>query len=149
MVEIDIKEGAVNADGSKEMSQKVKKKALIVGIALSVSLLHFITGPQYAGPFPEFVNSYLIDILLPYTLYMLLTLFGTALFADWAIKAIIIFSLGLIVELSQYVEIPLLGSVFDPWDIVMYALGVGLAVFCDLYLFPLVFSFWRSAGKTT
>ena len=123
--------------------QHLKKKGLITGIAVFVGLLHFITGAQYKGPFPVFVNSYLIDILLPFSLYLLLTLFGTALFQDWAIKAILVFSLGLIVELSQYIDVPLLGSTFDPWAIFMYALGVGLAVVCDLVLFPQLFSFWQ------
>ena len=128
---------------SSENKQALKKKIVIVVIALFVGLLHFITGPQYRGPFPVFVNSYLIDILLPFSLYMLLTLFGTALFQDWLIKAILVFSIGLIVELSQYIDIPLLGSTFDPWDIFMYALGIGLAVFCDFLLFPQLFSFWQ------
>jgi len=132
-----------------EINQSSKKKIVIVIIAVFVGFLHFVTGPQYAGPFPVFVNSWLIDILLPFTLYMLLTLFGTALFQDWAVKAILVFSLGLIVELSQYVGIPLLGSVFDPWDIFMYALGVGLAVFCDLFLFPRLFAFWKPEDLTT
>ncbi|MBE2220146.1 MAG: hypothetical protein IAF02_01315 [Anaerolineae bacterium] len=131
-------------DSTKNSS---KKKMVIIIIAVLVGLLHLVTGPQYAGPFPVFVNSYLIDILLPFALYMLLTLFGTTLFADWAVKAILVFSLGLIVELSQYVDAPLLGSVFDPWDIFMYALGVGLAVFCDLHLFPHQFSFWQPEEK--
>lgn len=133
---------------SGENKQSSKKKIVIVVIAVFVGLLHFVTGPQYAGPFPVFVNSYLIDILLPFALYMLLTLFGTALFEDWAVKAILIFSIGLIVELSQYVGIPLLGSVFDPWDIFMYALGIGLAIFCDLFLFPQLFDFWKPEEPT-
>ena len=131
----------MNNKRDNQLNPQLKKKMLIVGISLFVGFLHFVTGPQYAAPFPVFVNSYLIDILLPYTLYMLLTLFGTALFEDWAVKAFLVFMTGLIVELSQYVNIPLLGSVFDPWDIFMYALGVGFAVICDLYLFPRLFSF--------
>jgi len=139
----------MHTNDSHELKQSPKKKIVIVVIAVFVGLLHFVTGPQYAGPFPVFVNSWLIDILLPFTLYMLLTLFGTALFQDWAVKAILVFSLGLIVELSQYVDIPLLGSVFDPWDIFMYALGVGLAVFCDLFLFPRLFDFWQPEEPIT
>ena len=133
----------MNNKRDNQLNPQLKKKMLIVGISLFVGFLHFVTGPQYAGPFPVFVNSYLIDILLPFTCYMLLTLFGTALFEDWAVKAFLVFMTGLIVELSQYVDIPLLGSVFDPWDIFMYALGVGFAVICDLYLFPHLFSFWK------
>jgi len=132
---------------SNENKQLLKKKWLIVGISLFVGLLHFVTGPNYTGPFPVFVNSYLIDILLPFALYLLLTLFGTALFQDWIIKAILVFSTGLIVEISQYAGVPLLGRTFDPWDILMYAMGVGLAVFCDLLLFPSIFSFWRPTEK--
>ena len=139
----------MDSKDSSKNKQHAKKKGIIVIIAVVVGLLHFVTGPQYAGPFPVFVNSYLIDILLPFTLYMLLTLIGTALFADWAVKALIVFSLGLIVELSQYVDIPLLGSVFDPWDILMYAIGVGTAVFCDLFLFPRLFLFWQEDQETT
>jgi hypothetical protein len=129
-------------------NRQAKKKGLIVGIAVSVALLHFVTGPQYAGPFPVFVNSYLIDIFLPFAVYMLLTLFGTALFQDWFVKAFLVFSVGLIVELSQYADAPILGETFDPWDILMYALGVGLAVLCDLQVFPEIFSFWQPEEKT-
>lgn len=132
-----------------ENKQQLKKKSVIVGIALFVALLHFITGPLYTGPFPIFVNSYLIDILLPFSLYLLLTLFDTAFLHNWAVKAGLIFITGLIVELSQYAGIPLLGSTFDPWDIFMYAFGVGLAVICDLFLFPRIFSFWQRENQTT
>ncbi len=40
-------------------------KTLVVAVALAVGLLHFVTGPNYHGPFRVFVNGYLIDILLP------------------------------------------------------------------------------------
>ena len=35
------------------------KRAVIVAIALIVAALHFVTGKQYQGPFPVFVNGYL------------------------------------------------------------------------------------------
>ena len=54
----------------KKLQQK--KILLIVSISLAVGLLHFVTGETYPGPFQEFVNSYLIDILLPLSLYFLL-----------------------------------------------------------------------------
>lgn len=49
-----------------------KKKVLVVGIAVMVALLHFVTGPSYSGPYPVFVNGYLIDIVLPLATYFLL-----------------------------------------------------------------------------
>ena len=54
--------------------QKTKKRIFAVAAGISVGLLHFITGPQYSGPFPHFVNGYLIDILLPFVLFFLFTI---------------------------------------------------------------------------
>ena len=51
------------------------RKLLITIIALSVGALHFVTGEGYQGPFPVFVNGYLIDILLPMVLFLLMGLF--------------------------------------------------------------------------
>ena len=48
------------------------KTFVVICIAVPVALLHFLTGPSYHGPFPEFVNGYLIDILLPFAFYFLL-----------------------------------------------------------------------------
>jgi hypothetical protein len=50
------------------------KKRVITAIALTVGALHFVTGEQYQGPFPAFVNGYLIDILLPMALFLLMGL---------------------------------------------------------------------------
>jgi hypothetical protein len=49
------------------------KRLVITGFALIVAMLHFIKGENYQGPFPIFVNGYLIDILLPMALYLLLS----------------------------------------------------------------------------
>jgi len=46
------------------------RKLLVTLIALIVGALHFVTGEQYQGPFPVFVNGYLIDILLPMALFL-------------------------------------------------------------------------------
>lgn len=125
------------------------KTAVTLAICLIVALLFFVTGPNYSGPFPVFVNSYLLDLLLPFALYLLLSLFEAPLFRDWFIKAILIFSLGAFVELAQYLEVPLLGSTFDPWDFAFYAAGIALAIFCDADLFPKLFSFWRPEETET
>ena len=47
------------------------RKALVVGIAIGVGILHFFTGPEYRGPLRTFVTGYLIDILLPFAMYLI------------------------------------------------------------------------------
>ena len=47
-------------------------------------------------------------------------------------------------EIAQGVGVPLLGRTFDPVDIIMYAIGVGLAVLLDTAVLPRIFEFWQS-----
>ena len=122
------------------------KKAVIVGIAISTGLLHFVTGPNYRGPFPEFVNGYLIDILLPLSLYFLLCLVDVALLRTWVAKSLLVFGIGASVEIAQFFGVPLLGRTFDPVDFAMYGLGVTLAAILDTMVFPRIFGFWTAEG---
>ena len=112
------------------------KKLTITGIALAVGALHFITGENYQGPFPVFVNGYLIDILLPMTLYLLLSLFESKLIRAPLFRACTVFGFGCFVEATQYFGYPIFGSTFDPFDILAYASGVLLGVLLDLFVFP-------------
>lgn len=125
-----------------EKRKNTQKKILVVSISVTVALLHFVTGSAYNGPFPVFVNGYMIDILLPLSAYFLLCLVEMPLFQSWAVKSTVVFGFGLVVEMAQYFSISLLGSTFDPLDIVMYAVGVLSAAFLDVVVFPMVFSFW-------
>jgi Protein of unknown function (DUF2809) len=112
------------------------KKSLVTVIALAVGLLHFVTGENYHGPFPAFVNGYLIDILLPMVLYLLMGLFEIRWIRSPILRATAVFLFGCAVETSQYLGRPFFGSTFDPLDILAYAGGVLLGVLLDLVLFP-------------
>ena len=122
----------------------MQKKTVIVLINLLVGALHFITGPNYSGPFPIFVNGYLIDILLPFALYFLLSLVDTAFLQSWIIRFALIFGLGSAIEISQALGIPIFGSTYDPLDFMMYALGALSAAFMDKVVFPRIFTFWKT-----
>lgn len=125
------------------MRQRTQKRIVVVAIMIPIALLHFVTGSHYGGPFPLFVNGYLIDILLPFGFYFLLCLIDQAILESWIVKALLIFSATFFVEMAQYKGIPLLGHTFDPLDILMYGLGIFLAVLCDQLIFPRLFSFWQ------
>lgn len=119
------------------------KKLTITGIALTVGALHFITGENYRGPFPVFVNGYLIDVLLPMALYLLLSLFESKLIRAPLFRACTVFGFGCFVEASQYFGYPIFGSTFDPFDILAYASGVFLGILLDLVILPRLIPSWQ------
>ena len=118
------------------------KKLIITGIALTVGGLHFLTGEDYRGPFPVFVNGYLIDILLPMTLFLLMDLFQNKVIRSTAFRACAIFGFGCLVEASQYFGYPIFGNTFDPFDILAYAGGILLGILLDLVMFPRLIPHW-------
>jgi hypothetical protein len=119
------------------------KKWIITLVALTVGALHFVTGEQYQGPFPTFVNGYMIDILLPMVLFLLMGLFQNRIIRMPLFRASVVFAFGCIVEISQYFGRPFFGSTFDPLDILAYAGGVSLGVLLDLVIFPRLVHNWN------
>lgn len=110
---------------------------IIVGISIFVGLLHFIIGPDYNGPYKDFIRGYLIDILLPMNLYLLFQISLRKKISknnSRIIGGIITFLLGLTIELMQRYDINIFGSTYDFLDIIMYAIGVGLGVLIDLLI---------------
>ena len=121
------------------------KKLMITLIALVVGALHFVTGDGYRGPFPVFVNGYMIDILLPMALFLLMSLFQNRVIHSTLFRVFVIFGFGCIVEASQYFGHPVFGSTFDPLDILAYAGGVLLGALLDLVVLPRIIPSWSEA----
>lgn len=112
-----------------------KSTYIIVSISILVGFLHFVFGPGYKGIFMYFIHSYLIDIILPLSLYLLLQIplrRNMAVNRSRVAGAIIPFAIGTIVEILQLYEFDFLGRTYDPWDILMYGIGIGLGVVIDL-----------------
>jgi len=106
------------------------RKQVVVGICLVVAGLHFVIGPRYRGPWPAFVGGYLMDVLLPFSLYLLLGVSWRRVAGSRLTRGIVVFAIGAGVELLQFLGVPLFGATFDVLDFVMYALGVvGAVVF--------------------
>ena len=130
--------------------QMLWKKIVIVSVVIPVALLHFLTGSNYRGPYPGFVNGYLLDILLPLAFYFLLCVGGFSLLRSWIVKSILVFGVGAVVEIAQFFGVPIFGRTFDPLDFVMYGLGVILAAILDTAVFPRIFNFWApEASEST
>ena len=112
-----------------------KSTYIIVSISIFVALLHFVIGPDYQGIFKHFIRGYLIDILLPMNLYLLIQISlrkNISVNNARIIGAIITVAFGTIVEILQLYEIEFLGRTYDPWDILMYLIGIGLGIVIDL-----------------
>lgn len=129
----------------KKRNTNMTKKWIITIIALIVGALHFVTGEQYQGPIPVFVNGYLIDVLLPMTLYLLLGLIENKLIRSILFRACAVFGFGCFVEATQYFGRPIFGSTFDPLDILAYAGGALLGILLDSVLFPRVIPHWSES----
>jgi hypothetical protein len=114
----------------------VTKKLTVTVMALAVAALHFLKGENYQGPFPVFVNGYLIDVLLPMVLFLLVGLIENRLIHSTLFRACAVFGFGCIVEASQYLGYPIFGTTFDPLDILAYAVGVLLGILLDKLVFP-------------
>lgn len=114
-----------------------KSTYIIVSISIFVGLLHIVIGPDYQGIFKHFIRGYLIDILLPMNLYLLIQISlrkNISVNKARIIGAIITFAFGTIVEILQLYEIEFLGRTYDPWDILMYVIGIGLGIVIDLII---------------
>ena len=112
-----------------------KSTYIIVSISIFIGLLHFIIGPDYQGIFKHFIRGYLIDILLPMNLYLLIQISLRKYISINKVRiigSIITFAFGTIVEIFQLYEIEFLGTTYDPWDILMYVIGIGLGIVIDL-----------------
>ena len=126
-----------------------QKSLIAVSIMVPVALLHFVTGPAYKGPYSEFVNGYLLDILIPFAFYFLLCP-QDAIFPflrPWFVKGLPVFAVGFSVEVAQFYGVPIFGRTFDALDFVMYGMGIILAAILDTKVLSRIFEFWAPEAK--
>jgi len=125
-----------------------QRNRIIVGICIIVviSLIHiFRVGSYLNGDLYLMYYSYVSDLIIPFGIYFLLCIneLYNKILRKWYIKATIILGFTTLVEILQLLGIYALGITFDPVDILMYALGVGIAVIFDILLFKRFIPFWN------
>lgn len=113
--------------GGRMSAAPSARKVSVVLIALAVGLLHFLTGPEYRGPLPGFVNGYLIDILLPFAMFLVLGVADQPILRNRVARGCAVFAVGAVTETLQYFGVPIFGRTFDWLDYVMFVLGIALA----------------------
>ena len=108
----------------------LSSKVLVAGIAVGVGLLHFATGQGYRGPLRPFVTGHLINILLPFAMYLVLGIADYAVLRSRTARGAFVFGVGALTETMQYFGVPIFGRTFDPLDYLMFGIGVmGAAIF--------------------
>ena len=125
-----------------------QRNRLIVGICIIfvIALIHiFRVGSYLKGDLYLMYYSYVSDLIIPFGIYFLLCIneLYIKILRKWYIKATIILGFTTLAEILQLLGIYALGITFDPVDILMYALGVGIAVIFDRLLFKRFIPFWN------
>ena len=107
------------------------RRAVTVVFALLVGGLHFVMPRVPRGPLGDLVTGYLIDVLLPAVLFLLVRLVPSPFTRHRAVPFVFVLLVGGVIETSQGLGIPLLGSTFDPLDYIAYTVGALLGLGID------------------
>ena len=119
------------------LSQRIR---LIVGLSIIfiIAFIHiFRIGSYLKGNLYFLYYSYVSDLIIPFGFYFLLCInqLYIKILQKWYVKAAIIIGLTTLAETLQYFGINALGITFDPFDILAYVVGVGIAVIFDRTVF--------------
>ena len=131
----------------KSYLPSLPKILIIILIQVAIALIHvFRLGQIFQGQAYNLYYSYFSDIILPFGMYFLLTLNDVTIsvFRKWYVKAGLIFALTTFAEICQFFGIDVLGVTFDPIDILMYGIGVSIAVIVDVKVFNKYLRFWAN-----
>ena len=109
---------------SSKAKVRLRQKQIVTGICIVVGGLHFVTGSNYNGPLTTFVNGYLIDILLPFAMYLLLGVQNVRQFHGKMMRFFLVFGVGAVSETLQYFGVEIFGRTFDPLDYLMFVVGI-------------------------
>lgn len=129
---------------------KLAKPAVL--LVISLGLLWFSTQVFPLTLFEPFGTgwtlwaSYANDLILPFAFYFFLCL-GERWLKTWQVRALLAFAIPTLLEFGQdlyyRVDASRYVGAFDPLDILMYAISVGLAVIVERQVFTKRFKFWQ------
>lgn len=134
----------------KNVHEKLAKAVTL--LIISLGLLWFSIGvPAFLLFEPQSIGwllwlSYANDLILPFSLYFF-TCLAESWLQTWRARALLAFAIPTLLEFGQlfYYRVSTshyVGS-FDPFDILMYAISVGLAVITERNVFARLFKFWQ------
>ena len=132
-------------DSTQILARSLPKIIFVILIQVAIALIHvFRLGQIFQGQAYNLYYSYFSDFILPFAAYFLLSLqeITISVFRKWYVKAGLIFALTTLAEICQFFGIEVLGVTFDPFDILMYGIGVSVAALIDVKVFTKYLGFW-------
>jgi hypothetical protein len=81
-----------------------------------------------------FVNGYLIDILLPFAMFLVLGIANQSILRSRVARGASVFAVGAVTETLQYFGVPIFGRTFDWLDYLMFGMGIGLAAIFERFV---------------
>jgi hypothetical protein len=128
-------------------NKRTVRNRWIIGISIltGIALIHIFRVGQYLkGDLFTYYYSYASDIMIPFGLYFLLCINESTMrfLRKWYVKALFIFGITTIIEILQLFGVYIVGVTFDILDILMYAIGVMIAVLSDRLILKGFIPFW-------
>ena len=125
-----------------------QKSRIIVGVStmLIIAAMHaFRIGQYLNGDLYIYYYSFASDLVLPIGSYFMLSMneIQIRFLRRWFVKALIVFAVMTFSEIMQIFGIYFFGVTFDILDILMFGIGVALAVFFDKQIFERFIPFWN------
>jgi hypothetical protein len=130
------------------MAYSIPKILTILLMLVAIALLHvFRLGQIFQGQAYNLYYSYFSDFILPFAAYFLISLNEVAfsVLRKWYVKAGLVFALTTAAEICQLLGIEVLGATFDPFDILVYGIGVSVAALVDVKVFARYLGFWATS----
>ncbi len=132
------------------MSNLTRKTLVIVLLELGLACISiFRFGQIFSGNLYSLYYGYFGDVQIPFAAYFLLSINEESyhFLRPWFVKCGIVFLVMTTSEIAQFFNVELFGVTFDPYDILAYGIGAGLAALVDVKIFARYLSFWQVSGR--
>ena len=126
-------------------NHRIRKLVGIFVMLIIALIFGFRIGNNLHGNLYIYYQSYAADLMIPFGAYFLLCMNEIQLqfLRKWFVKALIVFCVMTLSEIMQLFGLYLFGVTFDLADILMYGIGVIVAVFFDKQIFERTLPFWK------
>lgn len=125
---------------------QVVRVIVVISIMFVIAIIHiFRLGSYFKGDLRACYYAYASDIMIPFAAYFLLSLneIQFRFLQKWYIKALTVFAVMTFSEIMQYFGIYFFGDTFDWLDILMFGIGVSIAVCFDTFVLKKLIPFWN------
>jgi hypothetical protein len=132
-------------DDVLKRNHRIRKLVGIFVMLIIALIFGFRFGNNLNGNLYIYYQSYAGDFMIPFGAYFLLCMNEIQLrfLRKWFVKALIVFCVMTFSEIMQLFGLFLFGVTFDLADILMYGIGVIVAVFFDKQIFERTLPFWK------